>query len=176
MYPLLLKLIENNELAHASINVELKKLKPINSDYLFATDNISFSIICALSLAFPKNSIRMQTYNIFGNQYVFTSIAKEHDTNLTNRQIKLYFFSKNDFKQNVKIESKLSKNTFNIIKTPGYEYITLNELFPNKEIIVTINNLVNYTTHNIKDSRTVIIIKAFINYFIYQKKSITRIS
>jgi hypothetical protein len=176
MNNLLLKLIENNELVHASIHTELKILKPINYDYLFATDNLGFAITMAFRMIFPINSIRILKFCVLGKHYIFTSIAKEHYNNVINKQIKLYYCNKKDFNQYKEIECKLSQSTFNLIKVPGYEYVTSNELLPNKEVNITIKNLVNYTAHNIKDNKKKIIIKALFNYLIYQKKFLTNLN
>ena len=73
MNNLLLKLIENNELVHASIHTELKILKPINYDYLFATDNLGFAITMAFRMIFPINSIRILKFCVLGKHYIFTS-------------------------------------------------------------------------------------------------------
>jgi hypothetical protein len=172
----LLKLIEINELVHASVNTELRSLKPINYDYLFATDNLSFAISAALRLAFPDNSIRMITYSVLGKHFVFTSIAKEHYNNVINKPIKLYYCSKKDFNPYKKIECKVVPSTFSIIKIPGYEYVTSNELLPNKELNITVKNLVNCTAHNVKDNQKKIIIRALFNYLIYQKKFLTKLN
>ena len=169
--PLLLKIIENDELVHASINTELKSLKPINHDYLFATDNLALAITAALSREFPINSIQMLKFCVLGKHYIFTSIAKEHYNKVINKQIKLYYCSKKDFNQYKKIESKLSRSTFNIIKVLGDEYVTSNELLPNNEINITVKNLVNYTAHNVEDNKKKIIIRALFNYLMYQKNS-----
>ena len=168
--------IATNELVHASINIELKSLKPINLEHLYATDNLSIAIICALRLAFPSNTIRMQIYKIFGKQFIFTSISREQYNDVINKKIKLYYCNKKDFNKHLKIGSKISKYTFNIVKTPGYEYITTNELFPNCEMTITINNIVNHTTHNIKDNTLLITIKAIFSFIIFQKKFLTIIN
>ena len=176
MNTLLLKLMENKELVHASINTELKSLKPINYDYLFATENLGFAITAALRLAFPINSIQMHKFCVLGKHYIFTSIAKEHYNEIINKQIKLYYFRKKDFNQYKKIESKLSRSTLSIIKVPGYEYITSNELLPIKEVNITIKNLVNFTAHNVEDNKKKIIIRALFNNLIYQKKFLTKLN
>jgi len=176
MKPKFSLLVNNHELVHASINISLKSLKPMYLGYVFATDNLSFAIISALRLAFPYNSVRMQTYSIFGTQYVFTSLANEHCHNILNRELKLYYCDKINFNQYVKIESNLSNYTFNIIKTLGHEYVTRNEVFPNKGLELTIKNNLNYSTHNMSDNKKLIIIKALFNYLIYRKKCITKIN
>jgi len=153
-------------LIHASLNTEIKELKPRNLKYLFASDNLCCSIMCSLGHNFPTNSIILRLFCIFRYQFVFTSIAKEYEKEICNIPIKFYYCPKNKFKRYTKLGSKLSKKTFNLIKTPGYEYITTDYITPTEENIVSVDKLFNYGIHNIGDNKIKILFKAFFNLFI----------
>jgi hypothetical protein len=160
------RIIIESYLVHASLNTEIKELKSINLEYLYATDNLGFAINCAIGNNVPFNAILLQTYFVFGFQFAFASIAEEHEEGIRSIPIKLYYCRKEKFKKYVKVGSKLSKITFNLLITPGNEYITKDCVIPSKENIIYLTKSFNYSVHRISDHKIKIVLKAFFNLFI----------
>ena len=158
-------MIKESYLVHASLNTEIRELKSFNSEYLYATDNVCFAINCAIGGKLPFNAILLQSYFVFGFQFVFASIAKEYKEGICDIPVKLYYCQKDRFKKYVKVESKLSKTTFNLILTPGYEYITTDHIIPSKENIIHISKSFKHSIHRIGDNKIKIVLKALFNLF-----------
>ncbi|MGY6561957.1 MAG: hypothetical protein ACXITV_07615 [Luteibaculaceae bacterium] len=150
-------------LIHASLHTDLKELKPVNTRFLFTTENLCFAVLAALRKQFPRNAIRLQFYNLFGFEFAFASLAQEYWEQLNNTPIKLYLVEAKHFSKLVKIESNLATYSFNLVKTPGYEYITPQAIVPVEEKLVYLHDLFCLGRHGMADSKRIIVFKSLVN-------------
>lgn len=157
---------------HASLTHGIRELRTGVEDAVFATDNISFSITCALiKLNVTDNPVTIQTYQAAGRTFTICSVDREYEELVRATRMHFYFCRKDLFQKDRKIESGLSRKTLNLIANLGHEWKCPHAVTPAFLHSACLHELLNHTTHARNEGRVVIALRYWLKHAGQQAKA-----
>lgn len=154
-----------NLLLHASPLADIDILEPRtdweNTKYLFATENLSESVIHIIKkCGYPHDAVRMQTYSLPGRRnFVFCSVQTNYLEQIRALEISLYLCRKEPFAVRNPITSRICRLTGNLIMPYGCEWITTEAVVPLQKIDFSLDDLPFYGIHGSGDSKAIVLLK-----------------
>jgi hypothetical protein len=153
-------LSEGDLLVHTSLADGIRQLNPGVEASVFATENISFAITCALiKLNLENSPILIHTYRVAGIRMTICSVDREYQELLRHTRLHFYFCRKDLFTKDRKIESKLSRKTKNLIENLGHEWKCPHTITPSFARSACLKDLLPHTTHARSDSKVKIALR-----------------
>jgi len=156
-------------LIHMSPLPNLELLEPRSENKLYATDNICKAILVVLQkYNLPPYSARLQSYHFMNRNVVGCSISREYLPQIIQIQFTAYLCKKSSFVPLQKFSSNLTRTTFGLVQTEGHEYVSHNTIRPVDNLKFTIQELFEFTVHEMNDSSFIITLKLLSNYLRYR--------
>jgi len=147
-------------LVHASLTAGIGELRPGANGMVFATDNISCAVLCALlKLKTERNPVIMQSYAIGGKTFHICSVDREFREVMESLRLHFYICRRDDFQRFQKIDSGLSRMTFQWIPNVGHEWICRDVVTPVDSWGIFLRELVNYTEHSAHEIKPKILLR-----------------
>lgn len=164
------RLSAGNQLVHASLKGGLQKLEPGEGGVLFATENISFSILCALlKLQTARSPIVMQSYSIMGKHFHVCSVDRDFRELMDITRLYFYFCKRDGFQKSQKIDSRLSRMTLQLIRNIGHEWTSSRAVVPVFTCDMRIAELIQHSDHPHHECRPRILLR-----YLWQKRRIPK--
>lgn len=149
---------DEQRLVHTSLTGGILELHPGANGMVFATENISFSILCALiKIKTERNPVIMQSYTIAGKAFHICSVDREFRELMENVMLHFYFCRRDEFEKFLKIDSSLSRMTLQLIPNVGHEWICRDGVTPVDSCGVLLRELVHFAVHSPGESKAKIL-------------------